>query len=189
MNISPLKKNFTVKKMALTAVLMALYIVCCSFSIPVPGGHLYLNDVVICVAGIILDPVCAFIVGGIGAFLGDLFFYPAPMFVSLAVHGIQAVVISLISHYVMKKHPVISSGIAVSVGAVIMVTGYTLGKSFIYGPAVYGGQEAAIANAIAKLPYEILQAGLGAVLGMLLCFRYHLMRHRQTVTGSKRVKA
>ena len=51
-----------------------------SFGLPVPGGHLYLNDVIICTAAILLDdPKAAFIVGGVGAFLGDLFFYPTPI--------------------------------------------------------------------------------------------------------------
>lgn len=172
------KVNFTARRMALCGMLMALYIVCCAFSIPVPGGHLYLNDVVICVAGIILDPISAFMVGGVGALLGDLFFYPASMFVSLAVHGLQAIVISVFSHYVMKKHPVIASGIGVTVGGIIMVAGYTLGKIYIYGPGVYGSSEAALASAISKLPYEILQAALGIVLGMLLCWKYHLTRYR-----------
>ena len=79
------------KWLTVTAMLMALNIAMSSFSIPVPGGHLYLNDAVICTAGILLDPFGAFAVGGIGAFLGDFFFYPAPMFVSLATHGLQAV--------------------------------------------------------------------------------------------------
>ena len=43
------------------------------FSIPVPGGHLYFCDTVINVAAILLDPVSAFVVGGIGSFLGDFF--------------------------------------------------------------------------------------------------------------------
>ena len=86
-----------------TAMFMALNIAMSSFGVPVPGGHLYLNDIVICLAAIILDPVAAFAVGGIGAFLGDFFFYPAPMFVSLVTHGLQAVVISLISHHALKK--------------------------------------------------------------------------------------
>ena len=85
-----------------TAMFMALNIAMSSFGVPVPGGHLYLNDIVICLAAIILDPVAAFAVGGIGAFLGDFFFYPAPMFVSLVTHGLQAVVISLISHHALK---------------------------------------------------------------------------------------
>lgn len=89
----------------LTAMFMALNVAMSSFGVPVPGGHLYLNDIIICTAAIILDPVAAFIVGGVGAFLGDLFFYPLPMFVSLVTHGLQAVIISVFSHYVLKKHP------------------------------------------------------------------------------------
>lgn len=146
-----------------TAMLMALNVAMSSFGVPVPGGHLYMNDIVICLAAIILDPFAAFMVGGVGAFLGDLFFYPTPMFVSLVTHGLQAVVISVFSHHVMKKHPVVSSGIGVSIGAVIMVVGYSLGRAFIYSTPEY---------AILKLPYQILQAVVGAVLGMLLCWRF-----------------
>ena len=144
-----------------TAMLMAVNVAMSSFGVPVPGGHLYMNDIVICLAAIMLDPFAAFMVGGVGAFLGDLFFYPLPMFVSLVTHGLQAVVISVFSHYVMKKHPIISSGIGVTVGAVIMVVGYSLGRAFIYSTPEY---------AILKLPYQILQAAVGAVLcsGMIL---------------------
>lgn len=142
-----------------TAMLMALNIALSSFGVPVPGGHLYLNDIVICAAALLLDPVGAFLVGGVGAFLGDLFFYPTPMFVSLVTHGLQAVVISLCAHRMMKEKPVIASLIGVLLGAVIMVVGYSLGRAFIY---------ATPAAAIAKLPYQILQALVGAALGMVL---------------------
>lgn len=140
---------------------MAMNVALSSFGVPVPGGHLYLNDIVICLAAILFDPVAAFTVGGVGAFLGDLFFYPTSMFVSLVTHGLQAVVISGFSHYVLKKHPKIASGIGVTLGAVIMVVGYSLGRAFIYAtPAV----------AVAKLPFRILQAAVGAVVGMILCW-------------------
>ncbi|HAS37878.1 MAG TPA: ECF transporter S component, partial [Ruminococcaceae bacterium] len=33
-----------------TAVLMAMNVALSSFGVPVPGGHLYLNDIVICTA-------------------------------------------------------------------------------------------------------------------------------------------
>lgn len=131
----------------------------------VPGGHLYLNDIIICTAAILLDPISAFMVGGVGAFLGDLFFYPLPMFVSLVTHGLQAVVISVFSHYVLKKRPVLASGIGVTIGAVIMVVGYSLGRAFIYSTPEY---------AVLKLPYQILQAAVGAVIGMLLCWKCRL---------------
>ena len=145
-----------------TAMFMALNIALSSFSIPVPGGHLYLCDIAICTAAILLDPVAAFLVGGVGSFLGDLLFYPLPMFVSLATHGLQAVVISLFAHYVLKKRPLAASTIGVTLGAIIMVIGYSLGRAFIYATPEY---------AWLKLPYEILQALLGAVFGLLLCFR------------------
>ena len=87
-----------------TAVFMGMNIALCAFGIPVPGGHLYLNDVVICTASLLLDPVGAFIVGGIGAFLGDFIFYPVPMFVSLAAHGLQAAVISMLFHSLFPGH-------------------------------------------------------------------------------------
>ena len=162
--------NYNIKHttywLCITAMFMALNIVMSSFSIPVPGGHLYMNDIVICTAAILLDPFAAFMVGGVGAFLGDLFFYPTPMFVSLVTHGLQAIVISLFSHHIMKKRRVLSSGIGVGIGAVIMIVGYSLGRAFLYSTPEY---------AILKLPYQILQAVVGAVAGMILCWKCKLV--------------
>ncbi|SKB99613.1 Uncharacterized membrane protein [Lachnospiraceae bacterium] len=159
-----------------TAVLMAMNIALSSFGVPVPGGHLYLCDVVICLAAILLNPFEAFVVGGIGSFLGDMIFYPAPMFVSLVTHGIQAAVISVFSHKVLKNHPKIASGIGVAIGAVIMVVGYTLGKTFVYSTFEY---------AMIKLPYEIAQAVVGAVLGMVLCWKCGIHKIFVTMVGNK----
>ena len=153
-------------RLSITAVFMAMNIIMSSFGIPVPGGHLYLCDVVICLASILLNPFEAFVAGGIGSFLGDMLFYPLPMFVSLVTHGLQAFVISLVSHHVLKSRPVTASGIGVAIGAVIMVCGYTLGKIFIYSTFEY---------AMIKLPYEIAQALLGIIGSLALCFRGGLL--------------
>ena len=161
------KSNATLA-ICITALFMALNIMMSSFGLPVPGGHLYLNDVIICTAAILLDdPKAAFIVGGVGAFLGDLFFYPTPMFVSLVTHGIQAVVICLLAH---RGGKVSFKGAALGVilGAVIMVVGYSLGLAFIYSTPHY---------AYIKLPYQILQAAVGAVGGLVLCFKAGLLAY------------
>ena len=139
---------------------------------PVPGGHLYLNDIVIDTAAILLDPLAAFAVGGIGAFIGDALFYPAPMFVSLVTHGLQAVVISLLANRKGGKHSV-NTLIGVVLGALIMVIGYTLGRAFIYSTPEY---------AILKLPFQFLQAGVGAVAAMIICFPAHLLRFWEKFT-------
>ena len=119
-----------------------------------------MNDIVICTAAILLDPLGAFAVGGIGAFLRDMFFYPAPMFVSLVTHGLQAAVISLCAHALPQKR---FSGavLGVTLGAIIMVVGYSLGRAFLYSTPEY---------AILKLPFQILQATVGAVCGIVICF-------------------
>lgn len=111
--------------------LMAMNTVLSSFNIPVPGGHFYLNDVIIVAAALSLDPLGAFLVGGVGAFLGDFFFYPLPMFVSLATHGLEAVVISLFARRYGKKNLLLTF-FGVFLGALIVVVGYSLGRAYIY---------------------------------------------------------
>lgn len=167
--------KFTTIRLTVTALFMAMNIAMSSFGVPVPGGHLYLCDIVICTAAILLNPLEAFVVGGIGSFLGDMIFYPLPMFVSLVTHGLQAMVISVFAHYVLKKHPKIAAGIGVSIGVLIMVAGYTFGKAFIYSTPEY---------AIMKLPYEFAQGILGAVFGMLLVFRCGLKKVFNLVVGA-----
>ena len=50
----------TTLKLTITALFMAMVIALSSFGIPVPGGHLYLNDTVIVLAAMLLDPFLAF---------------------------------------------------------------------------------------------------------------------------------
>jgi len=161
-----LRKKHPTKWLTITAMLMAMNVVMSSFSIPVPGGHLYLNDAVICTAAILLDPLGAFIVGGVGAFLGDFFFYPAPMFVSLVTHGLQAVLISLCVRRLPANHRVRNALVGVALGVIINVVGYSLGRAFIYSTPEYS---------LLKLPFQIFQAVFGAVVSMLLCFPARLL--------------
>lgn len=169
MVMNPIITRGRTLRLTMTSVFTAMTVILSLsvFSIPVPGGHLYFCDTVINVAAILLDPISAFIVGGIGSFLGDFFFYPAPMFVSLVTHGLQAVIVSLISHRLLKRKQALASGIGVSAGAVIMVIGYTLGRAYIYSTPEYS---------LIKLPFEILQAGFGAVVAMVLCYPMNLKK-------------
>ena len=62
-----------IKWITLCGLLMAINTIFSSFSVPVPGGHIYLNDIIIVIAALSLDPLGAFLVGGVGAFLGDVY--------------------------------------------------------------------------------------------------------------------
>lgn len=174
-----MKSATSVKKLTVTALLLAMNIIMSLsvFSIPVPGGHMYLNDVVIVTAAILLEPFYAFIVGGVGAFIGDFLFYPAPMFVSLVTHGLQAVVISLCARRMLKNRPVTASAIGSAFGLLITVVGYTLGRAFIYGTPAY---------AVAKLPFQILQTAVGSAAALLLCWKAGLVKLYNKQFGEKK---
>ena len=103
----------------------------------------------------------AMVGGGVGAFIGDLLFYPAPMFGSLVSHGLQALVISLFVHRWMKHSPRKASFIGATVGWVITFTGYSLGRAYVYSTPAY---------AVAKLPFQILQTAVGTAVALFLCW-------------------
>lgn len=156
-------KKLTTKKLTVTAVLLGMNVIMSSsiLSVPVPGGHMYLNDVIIVMAALMLDPFCAFMVGGFGAFLGDLLFYQPPMFVSLVTHGLQAVLISLLVRRVLKAKPLASSVLACVVGLIVTVAGYTLGRAYLYSTPAY---------AVMKFPFQILQTAVGSAIALALYF-------------------
>ena len=80
--------------------------------------------------------------------------------------------ISLLANRKGGKHSV-NALIGVVLGALIMVIGYTLGRAFIYSTPEY---------AILKLPFQFLQAGVGAVAAMIICFPAHLLRFWEKFT-------
>ena len=156
-------EKMPIKKLTLTAVLLGMNIIMSSsiLSVPVPGGHMYLNDVIIVMAAMILDPFCAMIVGGVGAFLGDMIFYPTPMFVSLVTHGLQAALISLLVRHVLKTKPLPSAILASVLGLILTVAGYTFGRAYIYSTPAY---------AVMKFPFQILQTAVGSAIALALYF-------------------
>lgn len=153
------------RRLTAAALLMAVNIGLSSFGIPVPGGHLYFCDIAVVAAALLLDPAAAFIVGGVGSFLGDFFFYPVTMFVSLFVHGFQAALISWFIRHVLTGRPKLSAFLAIALGAVLMIVGYSLARAYIYSTPAY---------AWIKLPYEILQGVMGSAVGAFLVWKWKL---------------
>ena len=157
--------KFSVRRITFTAILTAINVILSSFHIPLVFANLYLTDVAVCLAGITLDPFSAIIAGGVGAFIGDFFFYPKAMIVTLIVRSVQSVVISVFSRYIMKNHPFISSLIGVFIGCFIMAIGYAYFAVFFYST---------IEVAIFKLPEEFFQAAVGGALALLLCYKFRI---------------
>lgn len=156
-----LRRRKPVLWLTMTALFMAMVVVLSmsALSIPVPGGHLYFNDVVIDTAAMLMDPLSAFIACGVGAFLGDLLFYPAPMFVSLITHGLQALVISLLCRKLRMKQPLACAIALLSflLAEAVMVLGYFLLEWALYG----------VASAAAAIGPNVVQGIAGVLIGML----------------------
>ena len=159
-----------VKKLTVAAAFMAINVVFSSFGVPVPGGRIYLCDAVICTAAMLFDPLYALVIGGVGALLGDMFFYPAAMFVSLIVHGLQALVVSLCTKYTFKNHSLFGMVLGGVVGCVIMTLGYTVGKVFVYG------ELGKWLPALMTAPFELLQSATGACIAVCLCYGLKLRK-------------
>ena len=62
MEIKTNEKKFSTRTLTVTAMFLAMNIIMSSsmLSVPVPGGHIYLNNAIITIASILLNPLCAF---------------------------------------------------------------------------------------------------------------------------------
>ena len=161
-----LRRRKPVLWLTMTALFMAMVVVLSmsALSIPVPGGHLYFNDVVIDTAAMLMDPLSAFIACGVGAFLGDLLFYPAPMFVSLITHGLQALVISLLCRKLRMKQP-LACAIAVLAG---VMTYFPKIPVPVTGGYVHLGDGAIFLSVLLLGPLGIPAAAVGSMLSDLI---------------------
>lgn len=180
-----LRRRKPVLWLTMTALFMAMVVVLSmsALSIPVPGGHLYFNDVVIDTAAMLMDPLSAFIACGVGAFLGDLLFYPAPMFVSLITHGLLPAaavgsmlsdliggymvyvlptflikgLVALVAWKLCRKDQPLLALLSFLLAEAVMVLGYFLLEWALYG----------VASAAAAIGPNVVQGIAGVLIGML----------------------
>lgn len=159
------KVLFSTKWLAYTALLTA-FVVATNFipAIATPVGRIYWVDGVVLLAAFLMDPVAAFISGGVGSLLYDVFQSPSMLLPSLLIHGLQGAVVSALLHLVpprrLGKWEWVKALICSLVGAVIVVTGYFIYRAVTRGTPV----------AVASIPRNIVQEIIGISLAMVLCY-------------------
>lgn len=131
-----------------------------------PKGYIHIGDSIVYLAGILLGPVYGFLAAAFGSFLADVFsgylIYAIPTFM---IKGLDALAVGLV-YRSLSKHTekwslkTLYFGIAVAVGAIIMVGGY-----YIYESALYGYK-----GALAGIPGNFVQAIGGGVLTLPVLF-------------------
>lgn len=152
-----MKEKYSVNEIVITALGMALVFVATLFiKIPNPiDGYFNLGDGFIMLFASILNPFCAFLVGGLGSALADVAGGYAYYFIwTLLIKGIEAFLIAQLFHRFGPKY---KAGYY-ALGSVVMVAGYFFAKWFLKGSAVI---------ALSGIPENIVQSVVGIVIAFV----------------------
>ena len=159
------KAFYSTKWTAYTAILTAL-VVATGFipTIVTPAGRIYWVDGVVLLAAYLMDPLSAFICGGVGTLIYDIFKSPEMMLASLLIHGLQGAIVSGLLHFVLpnrfKKYEWVKALIISVIAAVEVVLGY-----FIYRCITHG-----VPYAVTNIPRNIIQEFIGITVAMIICY-------------------
>ena len=133
------KFAFPTRTLVFTALLTAL-VVAATVVLGFRTGDFFFNcgDTVIFVTAALLGPVPAMLAGGIGSFFADLAVYPATMFFTLVIKGLEGLLCGLLMKLFRTSRrgkflAPVTGGVSMLVAGVFMMTGYFICNSFIYG--------------------------------------------------------
>ena len=154
--------NQNTKKLVMAALMAALTCVATMFiMIPSPyKGYLNLGDCIVLTSGWILSPLYGALAAGIGSALADIFagyvVYAPATFVIKAFMALCACIGFQILH---KRLNILFSRVISGVAAeAVMVLGYFIFESFLYGP---------VASAV-NIPANGMQGVAGLCIGIVL---------------------
>ena len=154
-----MKQESTAKKITIYALAIAL--VCVStvvIQIPISLGYMHLGNTLILLCAFLFGPRVGLAAGGLGSALADLltgFAYWAPA--TLIIKGIMGFVIGFIANRQCGRAKMLraKTAFAAAAGILIMIFGYFIAGSIIYG-SVYTGA--------LQIPGLSIEGALGAAL-------------------------
>lgn len=157
------------KTIAYTAVMTALVTVATMFlSIKTGESNTNLGDTMIFLSAMLFSPITSTIAGGLGSFLADLLTWPATMWFTLVIKGLEGLICGLICHFakkIVKDNPkkVVIQYVLFFVGMIVaaawMVFGYYIAKAFMYGTKE---------SALVSLPKNCVQGSVSVALATVL---------------------
>lgn len=136
--------NGKTRQLTLAALGAALVSVATSvIKFPIPLGYAHLGNCMVLLFGVYGDPWVGAFAGGIGSALSDLLGYPEWTVPTLIIKTLMGLVVSLLAK---KRGEVprlrsLRTFLAVWAGIVIMVLGYFLAGSLLYGSLVTGAAQ------------------------------------------------
>lgn len=155
-------KRITAKKLAVTALFMALTMVATMFiRIPLPLGYVNLGDAFVLLSVFVLGPVYGTIASGVGSGLADLFGYITYAPGTLIIKSAMAFVAWLAYQALIKtfKRKVFAEIIAGVLGVAVMAFGYFLYETLLF---------TTVGVALVNVPWNLLQGASGIVISIML---------------------
>lgn len=149
-------KKIQVKELCMSALGICL-VFCATFLIKIPNGFQgYFNcgDGMILAFAPFVNPLFAFLIGGVGSAIADIVSgYASYALFTLVIKGIEGLLIStLISKFISKSF-------VFALGAIWMIIGYFIADSFVNQSLWIG---------VLSMPVNIVQGITGCILGLIL---------------------
>ncbi|MCD8230849.1 MAG: ECF transporter S component [Clostridiales bacterium] len=157
-------KNFTTKKLVLSAVFAALTCVatmCIQIPTTLTQGYIHPGDSLVILCAIFLDPVCAFFAAAIGSAMADMltgYFIYVP--ITFIIKGMIALCGCKLWHSRLGSHipPQIRVILCGVIDILFVAGGYCVSEGFIFGWAA----------SIAGIPGSVVQGSVGLILAFVL---------------------
>lgn len=165
-----MEKN-KVNKTVWAGLFVALTCVATLIMFPVPSmtnGYVNAGDALVILSAFLLGPLWGAMAAGLGSafadiFLGYIHYFPA----TLIIKALMALAAGVILRRFREKHSLVAAIIASILAELIMIGGYFLYETLLYG----------IAGSVASLIGNSIQAVFGAVIAVVLFMALKRIRY------------
>lgn len=176
--------TLTTKTVAFTALATALTTVSTVFGFSSPQFYFNLGDTIIMISSVLLGPFAGLIAGGFGSFFADLAVYPATMFFTLIIKGIEGFTVGILYDVIRKKVKnlkleIVFTILSMVLGGSIMMVGYFISQTFFYGT---------LASAVIALPLDALQAVSAVILSSVILYALKAIKLKNKLLSQNHVK-
>lgn len=152
------KTALRIAVVAIFTAVVAVFTIAVRIPTPTTGGYISLCDAAVTFTAFAFGPITGLLAGGLGTAFADLIGgYPQWAPISLAVHGLEALLIGLIVKG--EGTSLIRKILGVVIAAVTVSFGYFLLTSIFLS---------SFSTAAVEIGPNLLQGGVGGVIGLLL---------------------
>lgn len=153
-----MKSNQNIRRLTITALGIALVCICTRlFQFPIPLGYAHLGNCMILLFAVYFDPWIGALAGGLGSALADLLSFPEWALPTLIIKSLMGFVTAVIAKNNGKRVQLKSVRILLAIifGIIIMVVGYFIAGSVLYGSVITGATQ---------IPGLISEGAVGIIL-------------------------